>query len=105
MKTITTLHCTNVLATGFGIKKGKKRAIKAIETALLSILENKTLEKASIFSLKIAYGTKEITLEELKIINNYMQEKLGCTCAIFINVSENKNLVNELSITLEICSA
>ncbi|HAH55627.1 MAG TPA: hypothetical protein DCM02_10225 [Flavobacterium sp.] len=105
MKTTITSHKTNVLDAGFGIKTGKSRAIKAIETAISPILENKTLENASIFSLKIVYGTKEITIEELKIINDYMQEKLGNTYVISIHLSENKRLRNKLSVTMEMCSA
>lgn len=105
MKTTITSHETKIFASGYGIKTGKNRARNAIETALSMILKNKSLEKVTSISLQIAYGTKEITIQELKIITDSMQEKLGNTCAISIHLSENKTLKNKLSITIEMCSA
>lgn len=105
MKTNPSSHKTKIFASGFAIKTGKNRARNAIETALVPILVNKALEKAFTFSLQIAYGTKEITIAELKIITDYMQEKVGNTCTISIHLSENKTLKNKLSITIEMCSA
>ncbi len=102
MKTVTTSCKTKVLASGLGIKTGKNRAKNAIEAALSTILKNKVLEKCFSIALQIAYGTREITIEELKIITDSIQEKLVNTYVISIHLSENKKLENKLSVTVEI---
>lgn len=105
MKTITSSYKTKIFASGFGITNGKNRAKNAIKMALSMILKNKLLENDSLIVLQIAYGTKEITMEELKIITDAIQEKLGNTYTISIQLSENRKLENNLSVTLEICGS
>lgn len=97
---------TKVLFTGFGKHGGTDRATSATEVVLLALQDcRKTLEKVTSISIQIAYGTKEITIAELQIITDAVQEKLGNTYAISIHLSENKTLKNKLSVTLEICGS
>lgn len=81
---------------GFAIASGNDRATKAIELALLPLLVN--LSK-NIFLFISSYSTK-ISIDEVGVINDYIQEKSGLDAHIVMMLSEDDNLGDAIAITV-----
>ena len=89
------------LLIGFAVVSGKKRAKKAIELALSSLLfKNQVFTKNNTILLLISSDALEVNLDEIGIINDYIQEKSGYTADIVMYVNEDKNLGEALAVTL-----
>ena len=89
------------LLVGFAVVSGKNRAKKAIELALSSLLfKNKIFENTKSILLLLSSHTIEINIDEIGIINDYIQEKAGYTADIVMYVNEDKNLGEALAVTL-----
>lgn len=89
------------LLVGFALVSGKNRAKKAIELALSSLLfKNKIVENTKSILLLISSHTIEINIDEIGIINDYIQGKSGYTTDIVMHVNEDKNLGEALAVTL-----
>ena len=59
---------------------GDDRAIKAVTGALASpLLKDNEIEGARYILLNITSGRKEVTMDEVAIITDYIQEKAGLT--------------------------
>ena len=86
---------------GFGIASGSKRAIKVIELAFLPLLiYDKLIKNCKSILLLISSHTIEINIDEVGLINDYIQEKLECKATITMIVGEDENLDDALSITI-----
>ena len=81
---------------GSAIASGNDRATKAIELALLPLLVH--LSK-NIFLFISSYST-EISIDEVGLINDYIQEKSGFDANIVMMVSEDDNLGDAIAITI-----
>lgn len=89
------------LLVGFAVVSGKKRAKKAIELALSSLLfKNLVFTKNNTILLLLSSDSIEINLDEIGEINDYIQEKSGYTADIVMYINEDKNLGEALAITL-----
>ncbi|WP_366187219.1 hypothetical protein [Flavobacterium ovatum] len=95
-KTKTAIENPEQALIGFAIASGNARASKAIELALLPLLVN--LHK-NIF-LHISCYSTELSIDEVGIINDYIQEKSGYDANITMMVSEDENLGNALAISI-----
>jgi hypothetical protein len=97
----TNLDKKKPLLVGFGITSGNNRAKKAVELALSSLLyKNKIIENTKSILLLISSHTIEIDIDEIGIINDYIQEKSEYTADIVMNVNEDKNLGEALAVTI-----
>ena len=86
---------------GFAIASGSKRAIEVIELAFLPLLiYDKLIKNCKSILLLISSHTIEINIDEVGLINDYIQEKLECKATITMIVGEDENLDDALSITI-----
>ena len=83
------------------IASGSKRARKAIVLAFLPLLiYDKLIKNCKSILLLISSHTIEINIDEVGLINDYIQEKLECKATITMIVGEDENLEDALSITI-----
>ena len=89
------------LFVGFAVSSGRNRARKAIKLALSTPLLNNTItEKTKTILLHISSHVIEMNLDEIGVINDIIQERVGNKADITMTVSENKNLGKSLSVTI-----
>ncbi len=82
---------------------GEGRARIAVEDALNSpLLNDSEIEGAQWILLNVtsAAGDHEHTLDELEVIQGYVQEKAGNTCDIILGMGHDPNLGDEISVTI-----
>ncbi|MBL6648659.1 MAG: cell division protein FtsZ [Flavobacteriaceae bacterium] len=86
---------------GSAKSSGSKRSIEAISSALDSpLLNDNRIKGAKNVLLLIVSGQDEITIDEIGIINDYIQEKAGHSANIIMGVGEDLNLENSISVTV-----
>ena len=89
------------LLVGFAVVSGRNRAKKAIRLALSTpLLNNTIIEKTKTILLHISSDVIEMNLDEIGVINDIIQERVGNKADITMTVSENKNLGKSLSVTI-----
>ena len=89
------------LFVGFAVSSGRNRARKAIKLALSTpLLNNLLIENIKTILLHISSDVIEMNLDEIGVINNIIQERVGNKADITMTVSENKNLGKSLSVTI-----
>ena len=80
---------------------GDKRAIKAVTNALDSpLLNDNRIQGAQNVLLLILSGSSEVTIDEIGIINDYIQERAGNNVNIIMGIGEDSNLIDEISVTV-----
>jgi cell division protein FtsZ len=78
---------------GYGLAEGEDRALKAVEEALSSpLLNDNNIKGASQVLLYITSGIKEITMDEVGEISDYIQEEAGSTANIIFGISFDEEL-------------
>ena len=86
---------------GSATSSGTKRSIEAISSALDSpLLNNNRIHGAKNVLLLIVSGKQEITIDEIGLINEYIQEKAGHNANIIMGVGEDLNLEESISVTV-----
>ena len=80
---------------------GEKRALKAVTNALDSpLLNDNRIDGAQNVLLLIVSGSSEITIDEIGIINDYIQEKAGNKANIIMGIGEDNSLSEEIAVTV-----
>ena len=80
---------------------GEKRALKAVTNALDSpLLNDNRIDGAQNVLLLIVSGSSEITIDEIGIINDYIQEKAGNRANIIMGIGEDNSLSEEIAVTV-----
>ena len=80
---------------------GEKRAIKAVSNALDSpLLNDNSIRGAKNVLLLILSGSSEVTIDEIGLINDYIQETAGNNVNIIMGIGEDKSMVEEISVTV-----
>ena len=80
---------------------GEKRALKAVTNALDSpLLNDNRIDGAQNVLLLIVSGLSEITIDEIGIINDHIQEKAGNKANIIMGIGEDNSLTEEISVTV-----
>jgi cell division protein FtsZ len=80
----TVMRGSGVAIMGIGIAEGDTRALKAVDSALSSpLLEDNNIQGAKQILVNITSGTKEVTMDEIVSITEFVQEEAG----------ENANLI------------
>ena len=80
---------------------GEKRALKAVTNALDSpLLNDNRIDGAQNVLLLIVSGLSEITIDEIGIINDYIQEKAGNKANIIMGIGEDNSLTEEIAVTV-----
>ena len=86
---------------GSATSSGTKRSIEAISSALDSpLLNDNRIHGAKNVLLLIVSGKQEITIDEIGLINEYIQEKAGHNANIIMGVGEDLNLEESISVTV-----
>ena len=80
---------------------GEKRALIAVTNALDSpLLNDNRISGAQNVLLLIVSGSSEITIDEIGIINDYIQEKAGNKANIIMGIGEDQTLSEEIAVTV-----
>ena len=84
-------------ATSSGSNRANDAIIKALDSPLL--IDNK-IDGSKNVLLLIVSGTDEITIDEIGEINEYVQKETGNSANIIMGVGEDKELGNNISVTV-----
>ena len=80
---------------------GEKRALKAVSNALDSpLLNDNRIDGAQNVLLLIVSGSDEVTIDEIGIINDYIQEKAGNNANIIMGIGDDSTLDNDITVTV-----
>ena len=80
---------------------GSKRAVEAISSALDSpLLNDNRITGAKNVLLLIVSGNQEITIDEIGLINEYIQERAGHSANIIMGIGEDTSLESSISVTV-----
>ncbi len=92
---------SGVALMGSHTADGKDRAIDAIKSALTSpLLNNNNIKGATNILLNVTSGAEEVTMEEIKRINEYVQEAAGQNADLIWGNTFDENLQGELTVTI-----
>lgn len=84
-------------ATAAGANRAKEGIVKALDSPLLN--NNKITGSQNVLLL-IVSGTKEITMDEIASINEYIQNEAGNNANIIMGIGEDDDLEEGVSITI-----
>jgi len=80
---------------------GENRALNAVEGALASpLLKDNEIEGARYILLNISSGLREVTMDEVTIITDYIQDKAGLSADLIWGNCIDENLGDKLSVTI-----
>lgn len=99
----TVMKNGGVAILGSAQATGENRAIQAVEEALSSPLLNDSEIKGAkwiLLNITSAIGEHEHTLDELEIIQGYVQAQAGNNCDIILGMGHDQNLDDKLSVTI-----
>jgi cell division protein FtsZ len=97
----TVMKDSGVSIMGSSTAEGENRALKAVEGALSSpLLKDNEIEGARYILLNISSGLKEVTMDEVSIITDYIQEEAGLAADLIWGNCVDENLGEKLSVTI-----
>jgi len=97
----TVMNDSGVAIMGNAKASGDDRAEKAVEGALASpLLKDSEIEGARFILLNISSGTQEVTMDEISVITDFIQERAGFTAEIIWGNCLDESLENDLSVTI-----
>ena len=95
------INNSDTIFIGTSVASGNERAEKAIKKALLSPLhKGATISNSEHVVVLISIGLEEITLEEISVISDYIQQESTNQPNIILNVSVDNNLENAIGIII-----
>ncbi|MGZ3777151.1 MAG: cell division protein FtsZ [Mucilaginibacter sp.] len=97
----TVMKDSGVSIMGSAIAEGENRALKAVEGALLSpLLKDNEIEGARYILLNISSGDKEVTMDEVSVITDFIQEEAGLAADLIWGNCRDEALGDNLSVTI-----
>lgn len=97
----TVMKGSGVAIMGHATAEGEDRAQKSISTALNSpLLEDNDIRGAKHILLNITSGTKEVTMDEIGEITNYVEEEAGYGTDVIWGVCKDDTLGDKVGITI-----
>ncbi len=97
----TVMKDSGVAIMGHATAEGEDRAQKSISTALNSpLLEDNDIRGAKHILLNITSGTKEVTMDEIGEITNYVEEEAGYGTDVIWGVCKDEALGEKVGITI-----
>ncbi len=97
----TVMKDSGVSIMGSSAAEGENRALKAVEGALSSpLLKDNEIEGARYILLNISSGEKEVTMDEVSIITDYIQEEAGLAADLIWGNCKDESLGDKLSVTI-----
>ena len=97
----TVIRKSGLAVMGTGIADGEMRAEEAVEKALNSpLLNNNDIRGAKNILLNITSGDKEVTMDEVGRITDYVQNKAGFGADLIWGNGKDESLGDNISVTL-----
>ncbi len=97
----TVMRDSGVAIMGVGVAEGSDRAREAIDLALTSpLLEDNNIQGAQHILLNISSGTREVTMDEIMMITDFVQQEAGEGTDVIWGNCYNEALGDKLSVTL-----
>ncbi|WAC39083.1 cell division protein FtsZ [Pedobacter sp. SL55] len=97
----TVMKESGVCIMGSYAADGDNRALTAVEGALASpLLKDNEIEGARYILLNISSGVKEVTMDEVSIITDYIQDKAGLSADLIWGNCIDENLGDKISVTI-----
>ncbi len=97
----TVMKDSGVSIMGSYSASGENRALTAVEGALASpLLKDNEIEGARYILLNISSGVSEVTMDEVAIITDYIQDKAGLSADLIWGNCIDENLEDKLSVTI-----
>jgi cell division protein FtsZ len=97
----TVMKDSGVAIMGSATGEGDNRAIKAVQEALESpLLNDNDINGAEYVLLNITYGDKEVLMDEITEITDYIQEAAGSTADVIFGHAKDDTLGDKISVTL-----
>lgn len=97
----TVLANSGTAIMGAATASGEDKAINAVTSALDSpLLNNNKIKGATNVLLLIVSGDNEVTMDEIGIISDYIQNEAGHNANIIMGVGEDPELGDEISVTV-----
>lgn len=86
---------------GSASAEGENRALRCVQDALNSpLLNDNNIEGAKYVLLNITFGDKEVTMDEISEITDYIQEEAGSTADVIWGYGPGDNLGEKLCVTI-----
>ncbi|WP_316736128.1 cell division protein FtsZ [Pedobacter aquatilis] len=97
----TVMKDSGVAIMGSHASEGEDRALQAVEGALASpLLKDNEIEGARYILLNISSGMREVTMDEVSVITDYIQEKAGLSADLIWGNCTDETLEDKLSVTI-----
>ena len=98
----TVMQSSGVAIMGSFTASGENRAREAVEGAVNSpLLNNNDIRGAKNILVNITSGeTKEVTMDEMNLVNEYVQEMAGNTADLIYGVAVDAEMGEEISVTV-----
>jgi cell division protein FtsZ len=97
----TVMKDSGVAIMGNASVEGENRATLAVQQALSSpLLNDNDISGAKYVLLNIAYGDKEVLMDEITEITDYIQEEAGATADVIWGYAKDDSLGDKLSVTI-----
>ena len=97
----TVMSESGVCIMGSHSVDGEDRALAAVEGALASpLLKDNEIEGARYILLNISSGLKEVTMDEVTIITDYIQDKAGLSADLIWGNCIDESLEDKISVTI-----
>jgi cell division protein FtsZ len=97
----TVMRDSGAAIMGTGIAEGENRAVNAVEMALNSpLLNDNNIEGARNILLYISSGLKEVSMDEISEITNYIQAEAGSNAEVIWGSGVDESLGDRVSVTI-----
>ena len=97
----TVMNDSGVAIMGNALADGEDRALRAVQGALASpLLKDNEIEGARYILLNITSGKQEVTMDEVTIITDYIQDKAGLSADLIWGNCIDESLDGDLSVTI-----
>ncbi|HYK77563.1 MAG TPA: cell division protein FtsZ [Daejeonella sp.] len=97
----TVMKDSGVAIMGSFAAEGEGRALEAVKGALASpLLKDSEIEGARYILLNISSGTSEVTMDEVTVITDYIQEKAGLAADLIWGNCTDESLGEKISVTI-----
>lgn len=97
----TVMRNSGVAIMGSAAVEGENRAISAVQEALSSpLLNDNDISGARYVLLNITYGDKEVLMDEITDITDYIQDEAGSTADVIWGHGYDASLGDKLSVTI-----
>jgi cell division protein FtsZ len=97
----TVMKDSGVAIMGSASADGENRALECVQNAMNSpLLNDNNIEGANYVLLNITYGDKEVLMDEIGIITDYIQQEAGSSADVIWGHGYDPTLGDKLSVTL-----